>query len=1685
VDAEEVATGSHGSRTDVMPWCVPDLQLLKEIHGACTSLSSACAISFTAVQTLPTMSKRAFKSQASSARVASSAFGASSLTFGAPQAGLQTAASLLSYVAEQPDLSGVSNPQIVVALKNLSKRDSTTKAKALEELQEHLSTAAAYDGVETALLDAWGNLYPRTCIDNSRRVRQLAHTLQGYITVSSGKRILPYLPKIIGSWLAGTYDSDKGVARSAQDALEAAFSTVEKRDALWKVYRQALLDHVEDAVLVQSQQTLSDERTTSPDDSEAKHVRVMSTAAFVLLQLIKREPASVSAKTGSSSGYAKLLSNEKLWEYAYHKDASLRRAVYALIIPTLTNFEDHINLSIISTCFLAKALHISQLGSSVQYAEAILFLTEHHPQIWTKDYTAKTPASRRLFQFLRKGSQRGTESFWTNVGQLLRIVPVQVWTTTSSTDNSPISTQSILQDAESLLEALHEGVSNAEEPRQNASAAWSTYAATALWLTRNLKNEEAQILLDKQIHPIVENYISNEPKDTSWNIPAAHSSQICSRILVSLASSDHGGHFGIMWNNLSTNLVDSVKLSGPESSQDFRSSQDGVIAQAGRLFELHEQLARSILSENGARVILEEASTRIIHDCIKCLRDRNGKPYGAAGTIEAAVAVLSDSSTNQDLDGFLASDLSSLLGSPSGPMLVAILLRCPDYPSYNSCFEQSTETLLEHDSLPARDDLLTRLIQAAKPLNLTQSPKLVAYISSSLASALDGDPQGWKSVTALLGNKNLSSHSAMTGSSSKALEPASSQAILGTMMKSLSIGQRQTAALTGFEKVLSTNVSAKSILSAQVTSQLLPKLLIASDSPNEETATRATELSLRLQSLMKESGSSAISSSTFELLQQQFEGSGQFISVFGMVELTEQALKESDDASHAQLISKVLPSAEHWQVALKPFISRPPLPESAITSALQGVVYTIDHTGSKPSEDLPRDSDEFSVAMRLALYVTKLLSDGIFDVMSLKESDSMYLYYPMVLQLINENITIDSPSALWLNSTPEVIDEAVNLVSTGQKMIRKWIHDSATLPEGVVSIVDIWSRQISNMQGTSPEAYILGLCFGSIMSAHIDISGSAQALIRWKTEISSMHRSNDIVQSASLILALQDPLTASAAGKKLCNELIADVTELKGSGTRPTDLRSLILLNLLIHDDSDVLLSIPTQRAVFLFQNVVRILTSSDTTQTTQSEIYKLLCGVVPVVSDIYGEYWEQMLDAMVDLWEAESSVQNLPVLYSSLKLYSRLRSMLMKEPNEDLADAWTARKKGLDAALLHVLMLGSKLDVDANQPRDITTEALARQLLTVDIASLDSVEGLYPLLESYQQPVQTAAYELLHRAIPAKQEQTSLEIALEKTVVHLPAELLSLIADFVETKRTSKYLPMPDDNAARGHLLSWILVFDHFTNASFKLKQMYHADIKSSDHVPALLDTVCEILRITSGRPVDASKFDITNVNIESRGLTEKEAQSIAIDLYYKALLYVPDLVKEWFIEQKNRIKSPLESWTQKHISPLIVVASLEAATEWAATQDPDDRPVLIKPSPRASELVASITIDDESPPISLAISLPGAYPLEQAIVTSRNRVGVSDKNWQSWMRTIQIIVFSTGNLIEGLIAFRRNVQGALKGQTECAICYSIIGTDMKTPDKKCGTCKNTFHSVCLFRWFRSSNSSSCPLCRNNFNYA
>ncbi|KMU71968.1 hypothetical protein CISG_00277 [Coccidioides immitis RMSCC 3703] len=102
------------------------------------------------------MSKK-FKSQASSSRAATGAFGSGAFgAFSQTSADKGAVPSSLSYIFEPPDLSLISQPQVVVAFKNLSKKDSITKSKALEDLLDFICGSET-QGVrpEEGFLEAW------------------------------------------------------------------------------------------------------------------------------------------------------------------------------------------------------------------------------------------------------------------------------------------------------------------------------------------------------------------------------------------------------------------------------------------------------------------------------------------------------------------------------------------------------------------------------------------------------------------------------------------------------------------------------------------------------------------------------------------------------------------------------------------------------------------------------------------------------------------------------------------------------------------------------------------------------------------------------------------------------------------------------------------------------------------------------------------------------------------------------------------------------------------------------------------------------------------------------------------------------------------------------------------------------------------------------------------------------------------------------------------------------------------------------------------------------------------------------------------------------------------------------------------------------------------------------------------
>jgi hypothetical protein len=149
------------------------------------------------------------------------------------------------------------------------------------------------------------------------------------------------------------------------------------------------------------------------------------------------------------------------------------------------------------------------------------------------------------------------------------------------------------------------------------------------------------------------------------------------------------------------------------------------------------------------------------------------------------------------------------------------------------------------------------------------------------------------------------------------------------------------------------------------------------------------------------------------------------------------------------------------------------------------------------------------------------------------------------------------------------------------------------------------------------------------------------------------------------------------------------------------------------------------------------------------------------------------------------------------------------------LLEVWKETEQPVANGLINLLKHSQHFPDEFHQPLKMVNDVLARQIAKIPLEHLDSTEELYPLLYVESQPVQQAAFNILHKQIPASQEQISIDAALSKSAPRLPEELLSLIIEAPTVAALAganfeRSVPL----ALRGYLLSWLLVFDHLEHA-------------------------------------------------------------------------------------------------------------------------------------------------------------------------------------------------------------------------------------------------------------------------------
>ncbi|KAJ3917960.1 hypothetical protein F5877DRAFT_43580 [Lentinula edodes] len=521
-----------------------------------------------------------------------------------------------------------------------------------------------------------------------------------------------------------------------------------------------------------------------------------------------------------------------------------------------------------------------------------------------------------------------------------------------------------------------------------------------------------------------------------------------------------------------------------------------------------------------------------------------------------------------------------------------------------------------------------------------------------------------------------------------------------------------------------------------------------------------------------------------------------------------------------------------------------------------------------------------------------------------------------------------------------------------------------------------------------------------------------------------------------------------------------------------------------------------------------QIAETGDGMEELESAMTLTFYHLAPILQNVAGGHWQFIFDVV------ENNIESSSASNSSLQLITLARTIRLVGHIQDLAATnrslraeWSERKGGIMKGIRGMILL----DRDAAEEE---IEASKRE----SNGRVETLDGprtyssvLYPptnshlssSLPSFASSIHhdQLAYQILHKAAKKRTEHFVLEAGVDtegKVKAQLPEELLVLLQQSVDLDIDVEKADIDGD---REHviflqeifvyLLSWMLFFDSFVDTSMKVRMSYIEQLRSSSIIETrFIPSVLSLLNLGRGI-VKAYKLDIWAVDEFYVQFYETGSfsglQTFAAHLYYRALLTVPSLIYNWVVDCRDRqLSSTIASYTQSYFSPVLIRAELEhvkgpeAQSELVSESDENQLTVKVA-SGAVNEVTASYLVDEQQ--LEIRLRIPGDWPLHRIEIRDTKKVGVDDNRWRAWILGVQQTIWAqNGRILDGLALFKKNVAGHFQGQVECAICYSLISVmDGSLPKKPCNTCKNRFHAGCLFKWFNSSHSSSCPLCRSD----
>ncbi|NXP79091.1 LTN1 ligase, partial [Ramphastos sulfuratus] len=335
--------------------------------------------------------------------------------------GFGTSQSDLGYVPAiqgAEEIDSLVDADFRMVLRKLSKRDVTTKLKAMQEFGTMCKEREAE--VVKGVLPYWPRIYCKISLDHDRRVREATQQSFEQLILKVKKHLAPYLKSIMGHWLIAQCDTYSPAASASKVAFEKAFPSSKQPEAL-VFCKDEILNVLHDHLLKETPDTLSDSQTVPEEEREAKFFRILTCSLLALKKLLsmlpKKEVHSLEGKLMS------LLSQNKFWKYSKHNVPQVRSAFFELVSAFCQYLPELVKAEAPRVC-PAVLLSIDDSDAVVCPAlwEAVLYVVTTIEDCWNH-VNAKKGVLPKLWTVLREGGRGLATVIYPNLLPFISKVP--------------------------------------------------------------------------------------------------------------------------------------------------------------------------------------------------------------------------------------------------------------------------------------------------------------------------------------------------------------------------------------------------------------------------------------------------------------------------------------------------------------------------------------------------------------------------------------------------------------------------------------------------------------------------------------------------------------------------------------------------------------------------------------------------------------------------------------------------------------------------------------------------------------------------------------------------------------------------------------------------------------------------------------------------------------------------------------------------------------------------------------------------------------------------------------------------------------------------------------------------------------------------------------------------------------